>query len=79
MAVSHAVAMWLLRLTCGNREPVLEDVFKVVRTIDRGQGYDSLLGRRHRRRMTYLNRLGEIDEIAGVVCAVEDNVFDRNK
>ena len=43
MAVSHAAAMWLLRLTCGNREPILEDVFKVLKTIDRGQGCDSLL------------------------------------
>jgi len=63
MAISHAVAMWLLRLTCGNRDPVLEDVFKVVRTIDRGQGYDGLLGHRHRRRIANLNRLGELSRI----------------
>ena len=63
MAVSHAAAMWLLRLTCGNRDPVLEDIFKVVRTIDRGLGCDWLLGRRHRRRVAFLNRLGELTRL----------------
>jgi lysine-N-methylase len=63
MAVSHAAAMWLLRLTCGNRKPVAEDVFKVLRTIDRGLGYDWLLGRRHRRRVAFLSRLGELTRL----------------
>jgi lysine-N-methylase len=63
MAVSHAAAMWLLRLTCGNRKPGLEDVFKVLRTIDRGMGCDCLLGRRHRRRVAFLNRLGELTRL----------------
>ncbi len=63
MAVSHAAAMWLLRLTCGNRKPALEDVIKVLRTIDRGLGCDFLLGRRHRRRVAFLNRLGELTRL----------------
>jgi lysine-N-methylase len=63
LAVSHAVAMWLLRLTCSHRDPDLEAVFKVVRTIDRGQGCDSLLGRRHRRRIATLNGFGELTRI----------------
>ncbi len=63
MAVSHAVALWLLRLTCGNRPPILEDIFKVVRTIDRGQGYDPLLSGSHQRRIASLNRLGELSRI----------------
>ena len=63
MAISHAVAMWLLRLACGDRKPIMEDVFKVVRTIDRGQGYDGLLGQRHKRRIANLNRLGELSRL----------------
>ncbi|MGD0516666.1 MAG: YkgJ family cysteine cluster protein [Thermoguttaceae bacterium] len=63
MAVSHAAALWLLRLTRGNRQPALEDVFKVLRTIDRGLGYDGLLGHRHRRRVAFLNRLGELSRL----------------
>lgn len=63
LAISHAVAMWLMRLTCGKKSPTLEDVFKVVRTIDRGQGYDSLLGHRHRRRIRSLNGLGELSRL----------------
>ncbi|HEY4761617.1 MAG TPA: YkgJ family cysteine cluster protein [Thermoguttaceae bacterium] len=63
MAISHAVAMWLLRLTCGAKPPVMEDVFKVVRAIDRGQGYDGLISRRHKRRIASLNRLGELPRL----------------
>jgi lysine-N-methylase len=63
LAVSHAAAMWLLRLTCGNRKPALEDVLRVLRTIDRGLGYDWLLGRRHLRRVTFLNRLGDLTRL----------------
>jgi lysine-N-methylase len=63
MAIAHAVAMWLLRLTCGERAPVLEDFFKVVRTIDRGQGYEGLLGNRHKRRIATLSGLGELPRI----------------
>jgi lysine-N-methylase len=63
MAVSNAAAMWLMRLICGDREPALEDVFEVLRTIDRGLGCDWLLGRRHRRRVAFLNRLGELTRL----------------
>jgi lysine-N-methylase len=60
MAASHAAALWLLRLACGNRKPVLDDVLKALCTIDRGLGWDWLLGRRHRRRLAFLNRLGAL-------------------
>jgi lysine-N-methylase len=63
MTASHAVAMWLLRLSCGGKQPTLDHVFKVVRTIDRGQGSNSLLGHRHRRRIRALNRLGELSRL----------------
>ena len=63
LAVSHAAAMWLLRLNSGNRKPAMEDVLKVLRTIDRGLGCDWLLGRRHRRRVTFLNRLGQLTRL----------------
>jgi lysine-N-methylase len=62
-AVSYAAGLWLLRLTSGDRPPALEDVLKVLRTIDRGQGWDWLLGGRHRRRVAFLNRLGELKKL----------------
>ncbi len=63
MAISHAAAMWLLRLTCGSRKPAFDDVVKVLQTIDRGLGCDWLLGPRHRRRVAFLNRLGELTRL----------------
>jgi lysine-N-methylase len=63
LALAHSAALWLLRLSCGAKRPTLEEVFKAVRTIDRGLGSDSLISRRHRRRIDYLNRLGELPRI----------------
>jgi hypothetical protein len=63
LAASHAAAMWLLRLSCGDRPPVLEDVLMSVRAIDRGLGFDPLNGRRHLRRIVSLARLGELPRI----------------
>jgi lysine-N-methylase len=62
-AISYAVALWILRLTAGPYRPDLEMMFKTIRTIDRGQGYDLLLGARNKRRIRFLSRLGEIERI----------------
>ncbi len=64
LATSYPVAMWILRLACGDRPPAVEDVIDVVGAIDRGQGYAPLVGRRHRVRINALARLGELPRLA---------------
>ncbi len=63
MALSHAVALWLLRLSCGPRTPQAEDVCKVVGALDRGETYAPLAGRRHRARVGSLKRLGDLPRL----------------
>ena len=60
VTLTHAVAMWLLRLSCGDRRPQVKDVIDAVGAINRGQGYAELTGRRHRRRIASLARLDEL-------------------
>jgi hypothetical protein len=57
LALAYPLAMWLLRLSCGNRLPQVEDMIDVVGAIDRGQSYGGLIGRRHRRRIKSLARM----------------------
>ncbi len=59
LALGFSVALWTLRLVCGQRTPEVEDVIDVVGVIDRGQGYAPLAGRRHRRRIARLAAVGE--------------------
>lgn len=63
LAMAYPVAMWILRLVCGERSPALEDVIEVVVAIDRGQGYAPLVGRRHRAQINTLARLGELPRL----------------
>ena len=51
LALSCAVALWLLRLACPDRPPGADDAVRTVVTIDRGLQYPPLLGRRHRLRV----------------------------
>ncbi len=63
LAASYSVAMWILRLTCGQRPPAVEDVIDAVAAIDRGQGYGPLVGRRHRVRISTLAGSGELPRL----------------
>jgi lysine-N-methylase len=63
LAFSYAIAMWLLRLSCGERPPQVEDMIDVVGAIDRGHSFAALSGRRHRRRLASLRRLGELPRL----------------
>jgi hypothetical protein len=54
LALTYPLALWLLRLRCGDRPPEVEDVVDVVGAMDRGQSYAQLGGRRHRRRVRLL-------------------------
>ncbi len=51
LALSCAVALWLLRLACQDRPPGVEDTVRAVTTIDRGLQFEPLLGPRHRLRV----------------------------
>ena len=51
LALSCAVAFWLLRFACPDRPFDVEDSLRAVMTIDRGMQYQPLLGRRHRLRV----------------------------
>jgi hypothetical protein len=54
LALAYPLALWLLRLRCGDRPPEVEDMVDAVGAIDRGQSYAQLAGRRHRRRVRLL-------------------------
>ncbi len=53
----------MLRYFCGGREPAAEDVIDIITAIDRGQGYGALIGRQHRRRVSQLAALGELERL----------------
>jgi lysine-N-methylase len=63
LALSYPIAMWIVRLSCAGRQPETEDVLGAVAAIDRGQTYAPLTGRRHRRRVASLARLGELPRL----------------
>lgn len=63
LALSHPIALWMLRLMCTGRTPEVEDAVGVVGAIDRGQGYARLAGRPYRRRIATLVRLGELPRL----------------
>lgn len=54
LALTHAVAMWLIRLSSTGREPQPGDAIGAVGAIDRGQGDATLTGWRHQRRVAWL-------------------------
>jgi Fe-S-cluster containining protein len=63
VVAAYPVALWMLRYFCGDRSPQVEDVIDMVTTMDRGQGYDPLGGRQHRRRIAQLVQLNELDRL----------------
>ena len=64
LALSYAVAMWVLRLSSAGRTPTVEDAVEVAMLLDRGQGYGPLLGRWHRFRVAILVRRRELARLA---------------
>ena len=57
LALAYPIAMWMLRMTAGSREPTLADAVDVVRALDRGLGFSAFQGRRRRRRLRGLAKL----------------------
>ncbi len=58
MVLGHPVAMWTLRLACGQRPPTQTDVLHAVAMLDRGETYPPFLSRRHQIRLMALARAG---------------------
>lgn len=63
LAICFPIALWLLRFSAGDNEPTVDEAVDVVRALDRGQGFAPLCGRRHRRRLASIARLGEIGRL----------------
>ena len=63
LALSYAVAMWMLRLRATGGVPTQQDVVDVVGIADRAQGSGALCGSRHRRHINSLNRMGELTRL----------------
>ena len=63
LAMAYPVALWMLRYFCADREPEDDDVIDIITAIDRGQGYGNLIGTQHRRRISQLAGLGELERL----------------
>jgi lysine-N-methylase len=64
LALSYAVAMWVLRLASAQRSPTAEDAVEAAMLLDRAQGYAPLVGRRHRFRVGVLAHRRELARVA---------------
>jgi hypothetical protein len=64
LALCYPLGMWVLRLACGEREPTVNDVVRVVMMLDRGQTFAPLVGFRHRLRVRALAHKDQLDRLA---------------
>jgi lysine-N-methylase len=64
LALSYSVAMWVLRMACGERQPEARDVIGVVMMLDRGQTHAALAGYRHRLRTRALSHNNQLARLA---------------
>lgn len=54
LAVTYAVALWMVRFWCPDREPQVEDMIAVIEAIDRGQAFVMTAGAAHRWRIDHV-------------------------
>ncbi len=64
LALAYPVALWMLAYFRSTDGVTHEQAIDMVTTIDRGQGHDALVGTMHRRRISTLARLGELERLA---------------
>jgi len=63
LAFGHPVAMWTLRLACGDRPPSEADMLQAVAMLDRGETYAPFTGRRHQIRLLAMARAGGLTRL----------------
>lgn len=64
LAATFPVGLWLLRWVSKERQPTVEDMLQIVVALDRGQGFGSLTGPLHRRRLKMMASQGELERLA---------------
>lgn len=60
LALTYPLGMWMLRWTCHDRQPTVQDVADIIVALDRGQGYIPLCGFRQRTRLNMLAKSGDL-------------------
>jgi Fe-S-cluster containining protein len=63
LVLTYPIALWMLRLCSQGEPPSHQQAIEMVTIIDRGQGYQPLLGRQHRKRISTLRRLGQLPRL----------------
>lgn len=63
LALLYPLALWLLRWATVGRPPTVDDVFEVITTLERAQGYAPLAGLQQRSRLQTLARIGDLPRL----------------
>lgn len=63
LAIRLPVALWMLRWLANGREPTVQDMFHIICTLDRSQGYQPLSGLNYRSRLTMLAANGQLERL----------------
>lgn len=63
LALLYPFALWLLRWATAGRAPVVNDIYEVITTLERAQGYAPLAGLQQRSRLQTLARLGDLQRL----------------
>ena len=64
LALAYVAGMWLMRLFAADAQPSREMMAEIVVALDRGQGFGALTDSRHRRRIRFLARPGQLPALA---------------
>jgi lysine-N-methylase len=63
LALNYPLGLWLLRWLAAGRSPTEADMYEVITTLDRGQGFAPLAGSQQRRRVQTLARLEALERL----------------
>ena len=63
LGLAYPIAMWILRWLAAGAEPTAEQAIQTVCIVDRSHYYPLLAGYRHRKRLSTLARLGELERL----------------
>lgn len=64
LAFAYVAGMWLMRLFASDSQPNREMMADIVVALDRGQGFAALTDSRHRRRIRFLAKPGQLPALA---------------